>query len=122
MDLTPAPTRDGHCPDGYGDYGTRFDWGLGRVTIVMTHGECGSRCTRFAGPQYSGGCKAYMTGMYYGMLFCRSYGGNYRTTMCAPWAVPDSRGFVSGPLGSTHPNTGQKNVGGNCCTNTSVLA
>jgi len=58
-----------------------------------------------------------MTGMYFGMLFCRSYGGDLRTQPCASWANPGERGIGSGSLGSIHPLTGQLNVGGNCCSN-----
>ena len=58
-----------------------------------------------------------MSGMYFGMLFCRSYGGERRSTPCAPWAHPSQSGISSGALGSTHPRTNAVNVGGNCCSN-----
>ena len=118
---TPPPTRYAYCPEGYGDYGVRNNWALGRVTIVSSHEECAARCTLYSAPQFSGGCKGYQTGMYFGMLFCRSYGGNLRTTGCAPWAVPTDSGMGSGALGVVHPQTNQVNVGGNCCTNTTFV-
>ena len=71
---------------------------------------------------YSGGCKSYMTGMYFGMLYCRSYGGEAFETTCAAWAVPNNAGFGSGALGSTHARTGQRNIGGSCCTSKLWLA
>ena len=108
--------RSSNCPTGYGDHGTRFNRGLGRITVVQNHQQCADRCTQYAGAQYMGGCKGYMTGMYFGMLFCRSYGGNYVTAACAPWAVPWHPGAFSGELGTIHRQTGQTNVGGNCCT------
>ena len=115
---TLAPT---YCPEGYSDYGTRYNWGMGRITIVTTHKQCSDRCTEFSGAQFSGGCKAYMTGMYFGMLFCRSYGGNFRTQPCAPWAIPTDPGEGSGQLGSVHANTNQENIGGNCCSNSTFV-
>ena len=110
-----------YCPAGYIDIGTRFNRGLGRITVVQNHQQCAERCTQYAGTQYSGGCKGYMTGMYFGMVFCRSYGGNDRTATCAPWAVPWHKGAFSGELGAVHQWTGQTNIGGNCCTRTSEL-
>ena len=115
------PTRLDYCPEGYGDYGIRYNWGLGRITIVTTHEQCSDRCTQYSDPQFSGGCKAYMTGMYFGMLFCRSYGGDVRTQACASWAVPTDPGVGSGQLGSVHSNTNQENIGGNCCSNTTFV-
>lgn len=107
-----------YCPEeGYADSGVRYNWGLGRIIITTTHDECSTRCTQYSGSQYQGGCKGYMTGMYAGMLFCRSYGGNVRSTPCAWWAHPSSSGLFSGALGQTYPSTGQKNIGGNCCSN-----
>jgi len=114
---TPPPAVV-YCPQGYSDFGTRYNWGLGKVVIVRTHQECSDRCTRYSGPQYNGGCKAYMSGMYFGMLFCRSYGGASSTFRCAQFAHPTDRGMDSGPIGYIHPQTGQRNLGGNCCTNT----
>jgi len=102
-------------------YGTRFNWGLGKITVVRGHAECAARCTRYAGHQYNGGCKAYMTGMYAGMLFCRSYGGSGRSVACAPWAVPNHSGMYSGALGHMHGRTHQENIGGNCCSRTSSV-
>ena len=117
---SPSPTA-GYCPEGYKDYGIRYDWGLGKITVASTHAECSARCTQFSGPQFSGGCKAYQTGMYFGMLLCRSYGGNFRTAGCASWANPTHPGVGSGALGSTHPTTNTVNVGGNCCSNSTFV-
>ena len=123
--VTPAPvgppTRFDYCPEGYGDYGSRYNFGLGRVTITTSHEQCAERCQLFSAPQFAGGCKAFMTGMYFGMLFCRSYGGNLRTTNCAAWAVPSNRGMNSGEIGSFNTRTGQVNIGGHCCSNTTVV-
>ena len=116
-----TPTVNDYCMAGYGDYGTRYNWGLGKIMIVTTHKQCSDRCTQFSGPQFSGGCKAYMTGMYYGMLFCRSYGGNFRTEPCPSWAIPTNPGVGSGALGSLHPSTNQENLGGNCCSNSTFV-
>ena len=113
--------RTSYCPAGYGDYGTRFNQGLGRITVIQNHQQCADRCTQHAGAQYMGGCKGYMTGMYFGMVFCRSYGGNLRTVTCAPWAVPWHKGAFSGELGAVHQRTDQTNIGGNCCTRTSSV-
>ena len=110
-----------YCPCGYHDYGVRFSLGLGRITVVRAHQECADRCSTYSGVQYSGGCRGYMTGMYMGMLFCRSYGSGVRTTQCPLWANIDSRGSYSGPLGSVHAATNQRNVGGNCCSNTTFV-
>ena len=118
---TPSPTPADYCPPGYGDYGTRYNWGLGKITLVTTHTQCSDRCSQFSGPQFNGGCKAYMTGMYFGMLFCRSYGGNLRTQPCPSWAVPTDPGFFSGALGSSHTDTNQENIGGNCCSNSTFV-
>ena len=115
---TPAPTSfptPEYCPEGYSSYGNRYARGLGRITIVTTHEECAARCTLYSAPEYHGGCKGYMTGMYNGMLFCRSYGGDAFYTACAPWATPDNPGQYSGELGFVHPRTNQRNIGGNCC-------
>ena len=114
---TPLPYRNLDCPDGYADYGTRWNAGLGRITIVTLHSECSARCTEYSDPQYRGGCKGYMTGMYFGMLFCRSYGARYRTTGCAVWASLSHPGVNSGQLGSIHARSGQRNLGGSCCSN-----
>ena len=120
---TPSPTSaTSYCPTGYDDYGVRYNWGLGRITIVSTHDQCSARCTQYSAPQFSGGCKAYMTGMYFGMLFCRSYGGDVRTQPCALWAKPGDRGVGSGLIGSVHPRTNQENIGGNCCSNSTFVA
>lgn len=115
---TPSPTlADGaNCPAGYKfDANTRYNWGLGAIRIVHTHQQCADRCTQFAGVQYNGGCKGFQTGMYFGNLMCRSYGGNFKTTPCAPWAKPDSAGYQSGVIGDMAPDTGQANIGGSCC-------
>ena len=118
----PPSVTPNYCPEGYINDGTRYNWGMGRITIVSAHEQCSDRCTQFSGVQFAGGCKAYMSGMYYGLLFCRSYGGDLRNTACASWAAPGARGVGSGFIGSIHPITGQRNLGGNCCTNTSFLA
>jgi hypothetical protein len=106
-----------YCPCGYHDYGVRYNDGLGKITIEASHQACADRCTKYSGAEYSGGCKGYMTGMYFGMLFCRSYGRNVRTTPCAWWAHPNSVGIDSGALGDNHTRTGMFNIGGNCCSN-----
>lgn len=117
-DCDPNNTGPGdYCPEGYHDYGVRYNFGLGQITIVGSHKACSDRCTQFSAPNFSGGCKSYMTGMYFGMLFCRSYGANFQTEPCASWAVPSNPGMQSGALGSTHPQTNQENIGGQCCTN-----
>ena len=112
---TPPPTT--YCPAGYTDLPVRFHQGVGRITITSSHQECADRCTMFAHL----GCHGYQTGMYSGMLFCRSYGGNVRTTACAPWADPAHPGVFSGQLGDVHPRTTQVNVGGSCCTRIAAL-
>ena len=58
-----------------------------------------------------------MSGMYYGMVFCRSYGGEGMGTACADFADPNHPGTFSGELGEIHPRSGQRNIGGNCCSN-----
>ena len=118
---TPSPTPP-YCREGYGDYGVRYNWGIGKITIATSHEVCSARCTQYSGPQYSGGCKGYMTGMYYGMLFCRAYGGDHRTQPCAPWAKPGHAGVGSGAVGYTHPTTNQENIGGNCCSNSTFVS
>ena len=118
---TPSPTRHAYCPAEYADYGVRFNIGMGRITVVNGHAACAARCTQYADNRYSGGCKGYMSGMYFGMVFCRSYGGNYRTMPCAPWAVPWHKGVFSGEVGTIDPLSGQRNIGGNCCTRTSSV-
>ena len=105
-----------YCPDGYTNRDTRHDRAQGRITVVTTHQECADRCTTFAGAQYNGGCKGFQTGMFDGMLLCKSYGGSVRSTDCASWAYPDDPGTASGNLGTVFAATNQLNVGGNCCT------
>ena len=100
-----------YCPEGYTNIGDRWNQGLGRITVVQSHQECADRCLRFAGVEFNGGCKGYMTGQYYRMLLCRSYGGGLRATPCAPWATPENKGIGSG----------LDNVGGNCCTRVPTL-
>jgi len=112
---TTAPTT--YCRAGYDDVGVRWNSGLGRITITTTHEACSARCTKFSGPQFRGGCKGYMTGMYYGMIYCRSYGGARRAMPCPAFAHPSHPGMYSGALGSIHPQSGQRNLGGNCCSN-----
>jgi len=116
---TRAPVPD--CPDGYVDVGVRFNVPLGKISIVYTHEMCAARCTLYSAPQWAGGCKGYQTGMYFGMVFCRSYGGIWQTRQCAPWAHQSSKGDFSGELGSIHPRSGQLNIGGSCCSNSSRL-
>lgn len=110
-----------YCPCGYHDYGVRYTKALGRITVVWSHQECADRCTKFSGSEFNGGCRGFMTGMYFNMLFCRSYGAITRATACAPWAKPNHAGFFSGVLGSLREQTGQFNVGGNCCSNTTFV-
>ena len=120
---TPPPTGNSYsyCPVGYNDYRKRFDRGVGQITIVSHHSTCAARCTQYSDPSFGGGCKSYMTGMYYGMVFCRSYTGNSMTTPCAAWAVPWHPGAFSGGLGTVNYRTGQTNIGGNCCTRTAAV-
>lgn len=120
---TPPPTGNSYnyCPAGYTDYRRRFDQGVGQITIVSHHTTCAARCTQYSDPSYGGGCKGYMTGMYNGMVFCRSYTGNSMTTPCAAWAVPWHPGAFSGGLGTVNYRTGQVNIGGNCCTRTAAV-
>lgn len=124
--------RGNYCPEGYGEYieindsvrpGTpkRFNWGTGEIRITPSHEDCARRCTNYSGRRFSGGCKSYMTGMWAGMLFCRSYGGALFETYCAGWAHPLDPGLYSGRLGETHANTGTLNTGGQCCTSTHWL-
>jgi len=58
-----------YCPAGYGDYGVRYNQPLGRVIIVEAHSECSARCNQYSAPEFNGGCKAYQTGMYFGMIY-----------------------------------------------------
>ena len=113
-------TRD-FCPCGYHDYGVRYNLGLGRITVVVSHRQCADRCTTFSGPQFAGGCKGFMTGMYMNMVFCRSYGSRRIATPCPAWANPSNPGQYSGPLGRVSSVTGQENIGGNCCSNTTFV-
>ena len=62
-----------------------------------------------------------MTGMYYGVLFCRAYGGQVRNQPCASFAHPSHPGFGSGVLGSINGRTFNVNIGGNCCQNTTFV-
>lgn len=110
-----------YCPPGYGDYGLRYRWGLGRIVIVAEHQECADRCDAYSDVRYQGGCKQYMSGMYYGMLFCRSYGGLFFDLPCPYWARPSSSGINSGDLHSVDNHTNQENLGGNCCSRTLSL-
>ena len=82
---------DTYCPTGYTDTPQRWGRGLGKITIVYNEQACSERCTQYSDAQWDGGCKGYMTGTYYGMLLCRSYGGRERKN-CAPWANPSSGG------------------------------
>jgi hypothetical protein len=112
---SPAPTN--YCQEGYDDYGVRYNAPLGKIIVAYSHEACSARCTQYSGPQWGGGCKGYQSGMYLGMLYCRSYGHNVRTTPCAFWAHPSDPGMNSGALGSTHARTDMVNIGGNCCSN-----
>lgn len=115
---TRPPTVIGdYCPAGYRNYPTRYNQALGRIVIVLAHEECAARCTTYSGRQWRGGCRGYMTGMYFGFLYCRSYGSVSHTTACASWAAPGQVGLRSGTIGSIHARTGQRNVGGQCCSN-----
>lgn len=60
--------------------------------------------------------------MYWGSLYCRSYGGSSYSTACAGWAFPTNPGMYSGALNTIHQATGQRNIGGSCCTNNTWLA
>jgi len=95
----------------------RWNWSIGKIIVSPSHQACYDRCNTYSGPQFLGGCKGYMTGMYAGMLFCRSYGGQRRDQPCAPFAHPSNPGLFSGPLGFTHARTNNVNVGGECCQN-----
>ena len=88
----PVAQPDTYCPPGYTDSSQRWTRGLGRIVLVDHDLECSARCTQYSGSQFSGGCKGYMTGIYYGMLLCRSYGGTQQSTDCAQWANPNSGG------------------------------
>jgi len=105
-----------YCPDGYRTYSTRYNWNLGRRIQVYTHQQCADRCTEFSGPEHHGGCKGFMTGMYYGLLYCKSFGGKPGGP-CAYWAAPKHRGVASGAFGETYTRTNQENLGGRCCSN-----
>ena len=63
-----------------------------------------------------------MTGMRLGLLYCRTYGGSRYSEACASWALPNHPGVQSGALDTIHPRSGQKNLGGSCCTNRTWLA
>ena len=95
---TPAPTT--YCPAGYTDAPQRFNWGLGKIVIAENHQACADRCTRFSGAQWDGGCKGYQTGTYFGMLLCKSYGGQLQVENCAPWAVPEAGGSCCVRIGA----------------------
>ena len=98
MPPTPAPTpaasatNADSCPPGYVNSPKRYNMAMGRITIVHFDMECSDRCAQYSGIRFNGGCKGYMTGMYYRMKFCRSYGGNAQTQRCAPWATPSMDG------------------------------
>jgi hypothetical protein len=110
-----------YCPDGYADLPQRFDQPLGRVIIVDSVSECSARCDQYSGERWNGGCKGYQTGFYYGMQYCRSYGGNVKARTCANWANPNTAGINSGALGSVHPRTQRLIVGGSCCVRKEAL-
>ena len=46
---------------------------------------CAERCTTYSGVEFSGGCKGYMQGPWYGLTLCRCYGG-YAFSECITWA------------------------------------
>ena len=123
VDPTPPPTAPptNYCQEGYADYGVRYNHGLGKITIVSSHEACSARCTQYSGPEFSGGCKGYQSGMFFGMLYCRSYGGQRRDQQCAPFAHPSHPGQFSGELGSTDARTNMVNIGGNCCSNSTFV-
>ena len=50
---------------------------------------------QYSAPQFNGGCKGYRTGMYAGMLFCRSYGVRVRTTLSPHSLVTHHFPFLS---------------------------
>ena len=111
-----------YCPAGYTNITHRFNLGLGKIIIVTEHQHCADRCAQFSGEQFMGGCKGYVSGMYMGMLFCRSYGGNLPPSRpCPSWGVPWSPGLFSGGLGSKDARTNQVNVGGQCCVRIAAL-
>lgn len=91
---------------------------MGKITLVTSHQQCADRCTEFS----AHGCKGFMTGMVNHMLLCRSYGGNKLAAAgCADWAAYNHPGINSGQLGSLSQRTYQCNVGGSCCTNSTVV-
>lgn len=110
-----------YCPDGYADLTQRFDWPLGKIVIVDNVEQCSARCDQYSGERWNGGCKGYQTGFYFGMQYCRSYGGNVKARPCAPWANPNVGGISSGALGSVHPRTNRVIVGGSCCVRKEAL-
>jgi hypothetical protein len=116
-DTSPAPIPGHYCQEGYDDFGVRYNAPLGRIIVANSHTACSARCTQYSDARWNGGCKGYQTGMYFGMLYCRSYGYNVRTIPCADWAHPSDPGMDSGALGSTHARTNVVNRGGNCCSN-----
>jgi len=65
---------------------------MGRIVRVQTNEECSDRCNQYSGARFNGGCKGYMTGMYFGMTLCRSYGGRAQSANCALWANPSMDG------------------------------
>ena len=99
----PAPTSwltgwlldHGQCPQGYEDHGVRHSRGLGKIVQVSSHMQCASRCSRYAGVQYAGGCKSYQTGMYYGMMLCRSCKG-LPEIVCSR-LISEAKGGTYGP-------------------------
>jgi len=112
------------CLPGYQNYGLRWARALGRIEIVTSHKACSARCTQYSDRQYAGGCKGFMTGMYDGYLYCKTYGSYSSATLkespnkkCAWFAEQYSPGHNSGELGEVHPRTFQQNLGGRCCMN-----
>lgn len=120
-DVEVQPEKDDSCPEGYGDYGLRHNAALGSTVIVTSHEQCKARCEMFSAPIYNGGCKSYQSGMMYGLLYCKSYGGTSYATNCAWWAHKDQPGMRSGALGDINENTGQLNDGGRCCSRTAAV-
>jgi len=88
---SPSPIPD-YCPPGYVNSPKRYATEMGRIVRVQTNEECSDRCNQYSGARFNGGCKGYMTGMYFGVKLCRSYGGRAQSANCALWANPSMDG------------------------------